>query len=234
MSVKNRYLILSYRRVKAPEFKYKSRSQDRGPSPPCPHKWESHEEIEKLEESLKKKTFAASQDLKSVRSSKLQDKLASVSASEAASSSSSVTTETRSSSVETRWRQEQKFTTVTSKSVSGQKSGGQVRVPEQKSDDAVRFYESTSQVRLKQNLSPANGSAPSGEIKASAGSGLSPSLASATPLMTSPSVASNASESSQSTVIRKVDSSVSTADANVDVDVSRTSSIERVVKSESK
>ena len=218
--------------MKAPEFKYKSRSQDRGPSPPCPHKWESHEEIEKLEESLKKKTFAASQDLKSVRSSKLQDKLASVSASEAASSS--VTTETRSSSVETRWRQEQKFTTVTSKSVPGQKSGGQVRVPEQKSDDAVRFYESTSQVRLKQNLSPANGSAPSGEIKASAGSGLSPSLASATPLMTSPSVASNASESSQSTVIRKVDSSVSTADANVDVDVSRTSSIERVVKSESK
>ena len=218
--------------MKAPDFKYKSRSQDRGPSPPCPHKWESHEEIEKLEESLKKKTFAASQDLKSVRSSKLQDKLASVSASEAASSS--VTTETRSSSVETRWRQEQKFTTVTSKSVSGQKSGGQVRVPEQKSDDAVRFYESTSQVRLKQNLSPANGSAPSGEIKASAGSGLSPSLASATPLMTSPSVASNASESSQSTVIRKVDSSVSTADANVDVDVSRTSSIERVVKSESK
>ena len=232
MSVKNRYLILSYRRVKAPDFKYKSRSQDRGPSPPCPHKWESHEEIEKLEESLKKKTFAASQDLKSVRSSKLQDKLASVSASEAASSS--VTTATRSSSVETRWRQEQKFTTVTSKSVSGQKSGGQVRVPEQKSDDAVRFYESTSQVRLKQNLSPANGGAPSGEIKASAGSGLSPSLASATPLMTSPSVASNASESSQSTVIRKVDSSVSTADANVDVDVSRTSSIERVVKSESK
>ena len=232
MSVKNRYLILSYRRVKAPEFKYKSRSQDRGPSPPCPHKWESHEEIEKLEESLKKKTFAASQDLKSVRSSKLQDKLASVSASEAASSS--VTAETRSSSAETRWRQEQKFTTVTSKSVSGQKSGGQVRVPEQKSDDAVRFYESTSQVRLKQNLSPANGGAPSGEIKASAGSRLSPSLASATPLMTSPSVASNASESSQSTVIRKVDSSVSTADANVDVDVSRTSSIERVVKSESK
>ena len=232
MSVKNRHLILSYRRVKAPDFKYKSRSQDRGPSPPCPHKWESHEEIEKLEESLKKKTFAASQDLKSVRSSKLQDKLASVSASEAASSS--VTTETRSSSVETRWRQEQKFTTVTSKSVSGQKSGGQVRVPEQKSDDAVRFYESTSQVRLKQNLSPANGGAQSGEIKASAGSGLSPSLASATPLMTSPSVASNASESSQSTVIRKVDSSVSTADANVDVDVSRTSSIERVVKSESK
>lgn len=40
------------RKVKAPKLTAK-RVEERHPSPPCPHKWESHEEIDKLEQSLK-------------------------------------------------------------------------------------------------------------------------------------------------------------------------------------
>ena len=60
--------------MKAPKFSGRHRTEDRGPSPPCPHKWESHEEIEKLENSLKRKSNFG-QDLRSVKTSNLQDKL---------------------------------------------------------------------------------------------------------------------------------------------------------------
>ncbi len=60
--------------MKAPKFSGRHRTEERRPSPPCPHKWESHEEIEKLEKSLKRKSNFG-QDLRSVKTSHLQDKL---------------------------------------------------------------------------------------------------------------------------------------------------------------
>jgi hypothetical protein len=62
------------RKVKAPKFSGRHRTEERRPSPPCPHKWESHEEIEKLEKSLKRKSNSG-QNLRSVKTSHLQDKL---------------------------------------------------------------------------------------------------------------------------------------------------------------
>ncbi len=52
----------------------RNNNKERRPSPPCPHKWESHEEIEKLEADLRK-TKVRPATAKSIRAEHLQDTL---------------------------------------------------------------------------------------------------------------------------------------------------------------
>ena len=54
----------SYRKIE-PQLRQAVPMKDREQSPPCPHKWESHEDIEKLSQKLKmKKSRLNAQDIK--------------------------------------------------------------------------------------------------------------------------------------------------------------------------
>lgn len=59
-----------FRKVKAPKLNIRT-PNERHPSPPCPHQWESHEEIDKLEQSLKSSVFETS--ARSIKSEYIQD-----------------------------------------------------------------------------------------------------------------------------------------------------------------
>ena len=65
-----------YRKVKLklPKENEKSESE-RKPSPPCPHKWESHEDIEKLEEQLRNKRSDFLEQVALLKSAKLSNTL---------------------------------------------------------------------------------------------------------------------------------------------------------------
>ena len=68
--------VLKYRKVK-PKLPCRNNqlTTERNPSPPCPHKWESHEEIEKLEEKLRKKKSDFLAEVALLKSSKLSNQL---------------------------------------------------------------------------------------------------------------------------------------------------------------
>ena len=68
--------IQKYRKVK-PKLVRKTENvpYDRKPSPPCPHKWESHETIEKLEEQLRNKKSNFLEQVALLKSSKVKTKL---------------------------------------------------------------------------------------------------------------------------------------------------------------
>ena len=68
--------IHKYRKIK-PKLvkKNENTSSERKPSPPCPHKWESHETIEKLEQQLRTPGINFLEQAKLLRSSKISTKL---------------------------------------------------------------------------------------------------------------------------------------------------------------
>ena len=68
--------LLKYRKVK-PKLPCRNDrlTKERNPSPPCPHKWESHEEIEKLEEKLRKKKSDFLAEVALLKSSKSSNHL---------------------------------------------------------------------------------------------------------------------------------------------------------------
>lgn len=67
---------LYYKRVKPKlDFKESSRSSERKPSPPCPHKWESHEEIKKLVASLKDQKTDLRKEMQSIKTSQLTENI---------------------------------------------------------------------------------------------------------------------------------------------------------------
>ena len=67
---------LVYKKVK-PNLKEVRQRKDRKPSPPCPHKWESHEEIERLEAELSRASSkrSSAEVVKEVKTSTLQEML---------------------------------------------------------------------------------------------------------------------------------------------------------------
>ena len=68
--------IQKYRKVK-PKLVRKSENvpSERKPSPPCPHKWESHETIEKLEEQLRNKNTNFLEQAALLKSSKVNTRM---------------------------------------------------------------------------------------------------------------------------------------------------------------
>eukprot|EP00094_Tigriopus_californicus_P002724 TCALIF_02628-PA protein Name:"Similar to unc-89 Muscle M-line assembly protein unc-89 (Caenorhabditis elegans)" AED:0.08 eAED:0.03 QI:0/0.71/0.12/1/1/0.87/8/85/2824 len=67
---------LYYKRVRPQlDWNRNSRRPERNPSPPCPHKWESHEEIDKLVASLKDQRTDLRKEMQSIKTSHLTENI---------------------------------------------------------------------------------------------------------------------------------------------------------------